>query len=229
MKEYEYVTKKEYIPVKKELEVIIRKVQKIMKTYENISFYYELIGSGKRHLITRLKKGNTGFDFDYNLVIETPTDFIWKAKAVKMGFIRAFNKALAGTKYKKAEDSASTITIKVVDTNNSKIIHSCDFAIVYYINKDLNEGYKYIRNNKNGKYTFEVRKVSINLYNKIEKIVSYWENGWNIIRDEYLIVKQSNKDIDKHSFVLFLEAVNNVYNQMIQDKKNNRISYECFC
>ena len=214
MKEYEYVTKKEYSPVKRELERIIRKVQKIMETEEDISFYYDLIGSGKRHLITRLKKGNTGFT--------------WKAKEVKMGFIRAFNKALIGTKYKCAEDSTSAITIKVVDTQNSKIVHSCDFAIIYYISDNEDDGYKYIRNNKNGKYTFEIRKVSTHLNAKIDKIESYWNNGWNIIRDEYLTVKKSNNDVDKHSFVLFLEAVNNVYNQTLQDERNSRTSYGWF-
>lgn len=228
MKEYEYVTKKEYSPVKRELERIIRKVQKIMEMEEDISFYYDLIGSGKRHLITRLKKGNTGFDFDYNLVIETPTDFTWKAKEVKLGFIRAFNKALIGTKYKCAEDSTSAITIKVVDTQNSRIVHSCDFAIIYYISDNEDDGYKYIRNNKNGKYTFEIRKVSTHLNAKIDKIESYWNNGWNIIRDEYLTIKKSNNDVDKHSFVLFLEAVNNVYNQTLQDERNSRTSYGFF-
>ena len=228
MKEYEYVTRKEFSPVKREIEHIIKKVNEIMETEEDISFYCDLIGSGKRHLITRLKNGNTGFDFDYNLVIETPTDFIWRAKEVKLGFIRAFNKALIGTKYKCAEDSTSAITIKVVDTQNSKIVHSCDFAIIYYLSDDTNDGYKYIRNNKNGKYTFEIRKVSTNLNAKIDKIESYWNNGWDIIRDEYLTVKNSNKDADKHSFVLFLEAVNNVYNQTLQDERKSRTSYGYF-
>ena len=85
MKEYEYVTKKEYSPVKRELERIIRKVQKIMETEEDISFYYDLIGSGKRHLITRLKKGNTGFDFDYNLVIDNTNGFYLESERSKNG------------------------------------------------------------------------------------------------------------------------------------------------
>ena len=227
MKEYEYVTKKEYTPVKRELEKIIRKVKKIMETEEDISFYYDLIGSGEKQLITRLKNGNTGFDFDYNLIIETPKDYTWKAKEVKLGFIRAFNKALRGTMYECAEDSTSAITIKVVDIQNSKIIHSCDFAIIYYISDDINDGYKYIRNNKNGKYTFELRRVSTNFEKKIVEIEVFDKNGWNEIRDEYIRVKNSNKDIDKHSFILFLEAVNNVYNH-INQKKEKSICGICF-
>ena len=52
---------------------------------------------------------------------------------------------------------------------------------------------------------------------KIEVILSY-ENGWNMIRDEYIKLKNANKDINKRSFVLYLEAVNNVYNYLPDDE-----------
>lgn len=43
----------------------------IMKEKYDFHFSYELIGSGKKHLITRKKNSNTGYDFDYNLIIDT--------------------------------------------------------------------------------------------------------------------------------------------------------------
>ncbi len=52
---YEYVTKAEYQPVREELEKIIHKVQLYMKKNFKTSFQFKLIGSGKRHLITRVK------------------------------------------------------------------------------------------------------------------------------------------------------------------------------
>ena len=228
MKEYEYVTKKEYSPVRKEIEEeILKKVHKFLKKKYGITFQHKLIGSGRRHLITRLVGGNTGFDFDYNLILENVEEE-YSPKEFKEKFIEAFNEAIKGTYYNNAENSTSAITIKVVDRINKRIVHSCDFAIIYYISDNEDDGYKYIRNNKNGKYTFEIRKVSTNLKAKIDKIESYWNNGWNIIRDEYLTVKKSNNDVDKHSFVLFLEAVNNVYNQTLQDERNSRTSYGFF-
>ena len=44
-----------------------------------------------------------------------------------------------------------------------------------------------------------------------------YRNGWNEIREEYLKIKNANKDLNKHSFSLYLEAVNNVYNMLEQD------------
>ena len=62
-KMYEYVTKAEYQPVRKEIEAIIQKVRNYMWTHYKVKFQDQLIGSGKRHLITRTVKGNGGYDF----------------------------------------------------------------------------------------------------------------------------------------------------------------------
>ena len=44
-----------------------------------------------------------------------------------------------------------------------------------------------------------------------------YQNGWNAIRDEYLKLKNVNGDSGKRSFSLYLEAVNNIYNQLPDD------------
>ena len=67
---YEYVSKAEYKPYKEEIESIIKKVQKIMKTEYDTTFQFKLIGSAKRHLVTKIKDGNRGYDFDYNLILQ---------------------------------------------------------------------------------------------------------------------------------------------------------------
>lgn len=61
---YEYVSKAEYKPYKEEIESIIKKVQKIMKTEYDTTFQFKLIGSTNRHLVTKIKDGNRGYDFD---------------------------------------------------------------------------------------------------------------------------------------------------------------------
>ena len=66
---YEYVSKAEYKPYKEEIESIIKKVQKIMKTEYDTTFQFKLIGSANRHLVTKIKDGNRGYDFDYNLIM----------------------------------------------------------------------------------------------------------------------------------------------------------------
>ncbi len=219
---YEYVPKSEYKPVKAELEMIIRRVQKIMEKEHDLQFYYDLIGSGGRHLITRVKGGNKGFDFDYNFIIPTPPDGEkYNAKEIKKWFMIAINKAIKGTSYKCAEDSTSSATIKIVNVAEKCIVTSCDFAIIYYEDEDDDAGYWYVKNYKNGGYGFVFRSNSRNIDSKLDYILEY-EQGWNWIREEYLKLKNSNNDPEKHSFVLFIESVHNVYNQMkqIEDSYN---------
>jgi len=216
--EYEFVEKTEYQPVKEEIEIIIQRARDFLKRKYGFTFQNHLIGSGKRHLITRIKGGNTGFDLDYNLEITQKLIKELSPKTIKDKFMEAFNHAIQGTAYKFPNDSTSVITIKVVDKKNSRIKYGADFAIIYYPG-DRNDGYMYLKNQKNGAYVFEKRKQSRNFEEKLNEILDCDE--WNWVRAEYLTVKNSNKDPDKHSFVLFLEAVHNVYNQLQQELNND--------
>lgn len=211
---YEYVSKRECKPYREEIEKIIRRAQVIMKKRYDTTFQYYLIGSAKRHLVTKIKNGNRGYDFDYNLILQK-SDLWENPKKLKQQFMSAFSEAVNGTRYKTPEDSSSCMTTKVVDKKNSKIICSCDLAIIYYDDDDINEGYKYLKNWKNNRYSFEKRNVSVDAERKLDKIFEY-EDGWNMVRDEYLKIKNKNKDVNKKSFVLYFESIHNVYNQLKQ-------------
>lgn len=215
MCKYEYVAKSEYAPVKKELEEIIHCAQIEMRKTHGMSFQYRLIGSGNRHLITRVCGGNNGYDFDYNLVIAHPGDgYVYKANIIKRDFIGAFKVALRGTQYSFPKDSTSAFTIKVVDKCGKRILHSCDFAIIYYGACDDTDGYFYLRNNKNqNSYEFAFRSLKSDIDEKVDEIRST-SGGWNAIRNEYIHLKDINAGREKHSFSLYAEAVSNVYNQI---------------
>ena len=139
MSKYEYVSKNEYQPVRLELEDIIKKTQKILRRDSGITFRFELIGSGSKHLITRIKNGNKGFDFDYNLIVNYDNGDMWKADYARKEITKALDKAILGTKYDHPQNSEVAMTIKVKDTKKSKIIHSCDFAVVYYPDGEFEE------------------------------------------------------------------------------------------
>ena len=213
MSEYEYVSKSEYAPVRKELEQIINRLQDEMRKSYGLTFQFRLIGSGQRHLVTRIKGGNKGYDFDYNLILSPPEDgYRYIAKVIKQEFMDALKIALKGTKYSFPKDSTSSITIKVVDKNGKKIEHSYDFAIIYYGTSDGYDGYYYLRNNKpHQSYQFVFRTFNSNIDEKVQDIIE--DDGWPYIREEYLLLKNINKG-KKPSFSLYAEAVNNVYNQM---------------
>ncbi len=222
---YVYVSKKECAPHKREIEEIIRQAQRVMKERHNTTFQYKLIGSGSKHLVTKIENDNKGYDFDYNLILQKPD--LWNdPKKLKQQFMNAFREAVKGTPYSPPEDSTSSITIKVIDQKNSRIIRSCDLAIIYYEDdKKPNKGYKYLRNWKNGRYSFELRKLSVNIDAKLDEIKED-DNGWNMVREEYLNLKNQNKDINKKSFILYLESINNVHNQLKQyEEKESQSRY----
>lgn len=211
---YEYVEKSEYAPIRKELEEIIKRTQIEMRKNYGLSFQFHLIGSGRRHLVTRIRGGNRGFDFDYNLIIPHPGNGDhYKANIIKQNFIDSFKTALKGTQYAFPKNSTSAITIKVVDKKNKKIRYGCDFAIIYYGDNDETDGYYYLRNNKKqNSYKFAFRALNSKIDEKLNDILEH--DGWRYIREEYLMLKNINEGTGKHSFSLYIEAVNNVYNQM---------------
>lgn len=215
MQKYEYVPQAEYKPIKTELESIIRQVQKIMEKKYDVPFRYQLIGSGNRHLITRVKGGNKGYDFDYNLIISAPRDdWSYNESNLKQNFINAFNTVLEKTPYSNAKDSTSAITIKVIDKHNSKIKYSCDFAIIYYDEDIIDNGYCYLKYNKEqNSYYFEPRSTARGFDDALTYVLGY-KNGWNYIRDEYLKLKNTENNQSKRSFSLYIEAVKNVANRI---------------
>jgi len=218
---YEYVPKNEYQPVRNQLEVIIHNIQKYMREKFKTTFQYRLIGSGGRHLITRVVGGNGGFDFDYNFIVSDPGEgYHYNADVLKAQFMEATKNAIRSTAYSNPQDSTSAITIKVIDQANSRIVHSCDFAIIYYEGNVSQNGYYCLKNNKaQQQYVFEFRKLSKYADDKLDDIKKY-SGGWAAVVDEYLKLKNANRDQNKHSFSLYLEAVSNVYEQLPEEDED---------
>ena len=208
---YEYVKKSEYAPVRKELEGIIKRVQNEMWERYGLTFQFQLIGSGKRNLVKRLSGGNGGYDFDYNLIIQRWGDmYNSKVMIVKQGFMDAFKGAVKGTPYSSPKDSTSAITIKVIDKKQKKVFHSCDFAIIYYEDYSVNNGYYYLRNDKKRNvYEFVFRSINFGIEEKVHDILGK-NDGWTCISEEYRKLKDINEGKGKHSYSLYAEAVNNV-------------------
>ena len=219
--EYEFVSKKEARPFREELENIIREVQRICREKDrDFTFQYYLVGSQGRHLVTRIKNGNAGYDFDYNLVLNCEDGYSWKPVYARKTIFGALQEAIKGSHFTKIENSTSVITIKYVE--GDRVVVGCDFSVIYYPKDDESNYYKYVRFNKgDGTYTWEVRKPSHNIDDKLEWLKENVEDYWNEIIEEYLWLKNHNQDPNKHSFVLYHEAVNNLYNHYCQKSKDN--------
>ena len=205
---YEYVTKQEVSIAREEIEDIIHKVQNYLRKEKLLTFQYNLIGSAsnKRHLVTRIKNGNQGFDLDYNIVInKLLKNGKNNAKWIKETLISAFNQFLKNP-YKKCENSTSVFTIKKLNKKNNTIDFSFDFAIVFYYEEDSVERQKYIKFDKNkNSYFLELRKIATNHRDK-EQFIK--ENGyWSEVRDVYLEKKNKNSDPNKKSRTLYYETI----------------------
>ena len=213
---YEYVTKAEYKPLKAEATRILQKMQSQLK--KKFPFSFQLVGSGKRHLVTRIKDGNKGFDLDYNLILEGDCRD-YDAKKVKDCFRSAMINALKDSSFHfpDPKDSSSVITLQSVDRKNSKIKYSCDFAVIRYTyDEDSNlNGYKYLKyDKKSGNYIWNFRPINSDPEELVKKIREY-ESGWNCVREEYLRLKDCNKG-EKRSYAIYREAVNNVYEWLVE-------------
>lgn len=221
MKEFVYVTEREAKKVKKELIELINLVQDEVRN--QFTFRYDFIGSASRNMITYDKNGNTGYDFDVNLRVNDDEEE-YSAKEIKDILRAGFDKHVKRFKYDFTEDSSRVITIKVKDTKNSKILHSCDFAIVY----DCEDGrQQYIRYNKNqSSYTWEYQPKGF--YRLPERIELIKENSlWNELRDLYLENKNKNNNPKKKSRSIFAESVNQIVNNYeLEDDLYEEDDYE---
>lgn len=206
MYHFKYVTKAELAPFKKELIELIHLVQNDVREY--FTFQYEFIGSVSRNMVTFDPQSNIGFDFDVNLFVNDD-DEDYKPGEIKHILMNAFNKHARKYRYDFCEDSTRVFTIKVKDKKNSKILHSCDFAVVNNYGDNQQE---YIRFNKPHNYTWDEQPEGF--YQLPDKIAFCKDNGlWTDVKNLYLDKKNNNTVKGKKSRSIFAETVHQICQQ----------------
>ena len=204
MYDFEYVSKKNAMPYKKELIEIINKVQDEVR--DKFTFQFTFIGSSSRNMITYDSKTNKGFDFDVNLEVN---DERYSAREIRNILRKAFNHIVPNYGYSNCEDSTRVLTIKHINHWQSRIEYSCDFAIVY---NSQNEQ-QYIRYNKStGTCTWEFQKQP---YKELEKRAGELKNKgcWDEVLKVYRCKKNTNDNPCKHSRSLYAETINECYSR----------------
>ncbi len=202
MHDFRYVTKKQAQPIKDELYQIFYMVQDLVRN--NFTFSFTPIGSSSRNMITCDAKSNIGFDFDINIEVNDDNED-FEPKEIRTIIRTAIDRVAPRYGYKNCEDSTRVLTIKKVDTSHSRIIHSCDFAIVYNCGDGRQQ---YIRFNKDNNYYFwEYQgKGFVGLEKKMDWLKR--ENLWGELQDYYIYKKNCNDNPDKHSRSIFAESIN---------------------
>lgn len=202
MHDFRYVTKKQAQPIKDELYQILYMVQDLVR--DNFTFSFTPIGSSSRNMITCDAKSNIGFDFDINIEVNDDNED-FEPKEIRTIIRTAIDRVAPRYGYKNCEDSTRVLTIKKVDTSHSRIIHSCNFAIVYNCGDGRQQ---YIRFNKDNNYYFwEYQgKGFVGLEKKMDWLKR--ENLWGELQDYYIYKKNCNDNPDKHSRSIFAESIN---------------------
>ena len=204
MYHFEYVSKKEAAPYKAELIEILHQVQDYVR--DDFTFQFTFIGSSSRNMITYDPTTNIGVDFDVNITLNDD-DEDYSPEEIRTILHNAFSRFMTAYGYNKCEQSTRVISIKVVDQWSSRVIRSCDFAVVY----EGRNGQQYIRFNKERNYfSWEFQTQP---YKELEFRADYLkENGhWNEVLEVYLDKKNNNYNPDKHSRSLYAETINECF------------------
>ena len=208
MYHFEYVSKKELSPVKKELISIIKAVQN--KVRQDFTFQFYFVGSVKRNMVTHDVKSNIGFDFDVDIHVNDD-ECNFSAKEIKLKIKSALDQIVPRFGYDYAEDSTRVLTIKFKDRRNSRIVHGCDFAIVNdYIDDDGSERQQYIHfNKKRTLYFWEEQSQGFYLLEEKEDWIK--DSGYgNEMRKLYLHKKNCNNNLKKHSRSIYAETIHEI-------------------
>lgn len=208
MNNFQYVTKKQLSSAKNDLIEIIHSVQNQVR--QDFTFQFYFVGSIKRNMVTYDVESKVGFDFDVDIHVNDD-ECRFSAKEIKTKIRLALDKVGYRYGYDHAEDSTRVLTIKVKDRKNSKILHSCDFAIVNdYIDDDGNERQEYIHfNKKQIKYSWEEQPQGFYLLD--EKAEWIKDSGYQEeMRKLYINKKNHNSDHHKHSRSIYAETVHEI-------------------
>lgn len=222
MYHFVYASKGKIHPVRDDVETLIHRVQDEVRS--KFTFQYKFVGSASRNMVTYDTEGNKGFDFDINIEVNDE-DKRFGPKEIKHILMNAFHRFSYEFGYDTCEDSTRVFTIKVKDRKNSKIRHSCDFAIVHNCGDGRQQYIRFHKAETPPYYSWEYQGDSF--YELKEKVRFCKKMGlWTEVRELYLEKKNQNTDPKKKSRTIFAETIhqicqkNGYYKKPPQTNKN---------
>lgn len=197
-----------------------------LKVEYDIGANFELVGSGGRNLI--LQNADEPVDLDYNLEILKCED-INNGRKFKEDIRKTFNEVLNEHRFGDCQDSTSCLTSpRIYFVRGNKTEFSIDVCIT---RQDEAGYYHRLIHKKTGcldwdQYYWNIVPDSERIREKAADIKTHGK--WAQLREEYLKIKNGylsrsghtvwlgNMYVNHPSFVCYIEAVNNVYNQIMQ-------------
>ena len=206
---YEFVYESEVKQYRSDCSKTLKKTCELLRA-KGISAQFSLVGSGARNMITR--NGNGPYDLDYNLLVMKADNEYRDPRLLKDTIRNALNKAVGGKFFSDTQDSTSCLTALLHFKDTPNVEFSFDVAI---IKKNPNGNYMRLVHNKPwNQYTWNEVPRSHHVKDRADDIKE--EGLWQEVRDKYLEKKNmylSWQDHNHPSFVVYVEAVNEVYNR----------------
>ena len=211
---YKFVYESEAKRYRSDCSRILKKTCELLRA-KGISAQFTLVGSGARNMITR--NGDGPYDLDYNLLVVKADDEYRDPRLLKDTIRNALNKAVGGKFFSDAQDSTSCLTALLYFKDTPNVKFSFDVAIT---TKNKNGNCMRLMHNKNvyalglDQYTWNEVPNSHQVEDKADELKK--AGVWQKVRDRYLEKKEmylSRQYHDHPSFVVYVEAVNEVYRQ----------------
>jgi len=207
---YEFVYESEAKRYRSDCSDVLKETCELLKE-KGISAQFSLIGSGARNMITR--NGEGPYDLDYNLLIMKAEERYWNdLRLLKETVRNALNRAERNELFSDAQDSTSCLTALLHFKDTPNVEFSFDVAI---IKKNPNGNYMRLIHNKPwNQYTWNEVPRSHQVKDRADDIKE--EGLWQEVRDRYLEKKNMyllRQDHNHPSFVVYVEAVNEVYSR----------------
>ena len=211
---YEFVYESEAKRYRSDCSRTLKKTCELLRA-KGISAQFTFVGSGAKNMITR--NGDGPYDLDYNLLVVKADDEYRDPRLLKDTIRNALNKAVGGKFFSDAQDSTSCLTALLYFKDTPNVKFSFDVAIT---TKNKNGNYMRLMHNKNvyalglDQYTWNEVPNSHQVEDKADELKK--AGVWQKVRDRYLEKKEmylSRQYHDHPSFVVYVEAVNEVYSQ----------------
>ena len=211
---YEFVYESEAKHYRSDCSRTLKKTCELLRA-KGISAQFTLVGSGAKNMITR--NGDGPYDLDYNLLVVKADDEYRDPRLLKDTIRNTLNKAVGGKFFSDAQDSTSCLTALLHFKDTPNVEFSFDVAIT---TKNKNGNYMRLIHNKNvyalglDQYTWNEVPNSHQVKDKADELKK--AGLWEKVRDRYLDKKNmylSRQDHNHPSFLVYVEAVNEVYNE----------------
>lgn len=207
---YKYVSRKEVRPHRELCVDLLHQMKAELRKKNNIRMDIRSIGSGAANMVT--SNGCGSYDLDYNLVFHKLSEDYLKDPGKLKELIRSSLDALRPKTFSRGKDSTSSITFLERSENRKKVRFKLDVAIIWQRRK---ERLCLIHDKVQGQFIWDTRKDLEAVGMKVAAITKSGRR--NELRDVYLRLKNQylvRGDTDHPSFIVYAEAVNEVYQKM---------------